>query len=150
MPPLPFNSPSNPGSFMLEIQEQQNYSPPRDRRIYLMYFLAELRLSCDIQSLTPLTFSSNSVSSGKARAWSCVSPEQECALLGTDLIPFVKPCTLGDNGNAHTVSSDTRHVSLNIRWQQCQTFEPECVFIWANMHPNRYVGNHESAAKGFI
>lgn len=53
---------------MLEIQEQENYSPPRDGRIYRMYFLAKLRLSYDIQSLTPLTFSGNSVSSGKAGA----------------------------------------------------------------------------------
>lgn len=28
--------------------------------------------------------------------------------------------------------------------EQCQTFERECVFLWANMRPNRYVGNHES------
>lgn len=61
MPLLPFNSPGNPGSFMLEIQELENYSPPRDRHIYLMYFLAKLWLSCDIQCLTPLTFNSNSL-----------------------------------------------------------------------------------------
>lgn len=92
MPLLPFDSPCNPGSFMLEFQELQNYSPPRDRHIYLMYFLAKLWLSCDIQCLTPLTFNSNSVSSCRAGAWSCVSPEQECALSGMDLILFVKPC----------------------------------------------------------
>lgn len=45
---------------MLEFQELQNDSPPRDRPFYLIYFLAKLWLSCDIQHLTPLTFNSNS------------------------------------------------------------------------------------------
>lgn len=49
------------GLLCWKIQGLENYSPPRDERIYLMYFLTKLWLSCDIQCLTPLTFSSNSL-----------------------------------------------------------------------------------------
>ena len=81
--------PCNPGSFIQKIV-QQNYSTPRENLFIWMYFLAKLWLSCDIQHLTLLTFNSNSLC--LVGAWSCVSPEQECALSGTDLILFVKPC----------------------------------------------------------